>query len=115
MKRTFGILVLAAVLCLGVMGCGGEQQSSSAKKTKPGAGGGPPDVTTAADLAQEQDAQPINPMQMNCIVCGERPLKGDLHADVTVGNQRGRLYFDKQECLDEFEQNQQKYLDRLTQ
>ena len=115
MKGRIAILVVSAMLCIGVLGCGGEQQTNSAEKTKPGAGGGPPDVTTAADLAQEQDVQPLRQMQMNCIVCGERPLKGDFHADVNAGGRSGRLYFDKQGCLDKFQENTQKYLERMGQ
>ena len=113
MKGRIAILVFSAVLCMGLLGCGGEQQTSSTKKTKPGPGGGPPDVTTAAELAKGQDAQPVRPMQMNCFVCGERPLKADIHADISMGGGSGRIYFDKQECLDKFENNKKKYLQRM--
>lgn len=115
MKNKLAVLVVSAALCVSVLGCGGEQQASSGKKAKRGPAGGPPDVTTAAQLAQDQDAEPLEAMQMNCIVCGERPLKGDIHADISMGNRRGRLYFDKQECLDKFQEDKQKYLQRMGQ
>ena len=112
MKRLAAICVLSAVLCIGVMGCGGEEASTSSDSEVSSAGG-PPDVTTARKI--QDDAPKFNPMQMNCIVCGERPIKGEFHADVSAGGRSGRIYFDKKECLEKFNNNKEKYLGRLTE
>lgn len=57
----------------------------------------------------EDGATKYNPDQKQCPVCGAP----DLHADQYVDVDGKRVYFDKQECREEFEQNQSKYLPKL--
>ena len=48
---------------------------------------------------------------MTCPVCGGQPISGEHYVDL----QGGRLYFDKAECKDKFEQNQDQYLEEYRQ
>lgn len=50
--------------------------------------------------------------QTHCPVCGETPLKKELHTDVGAGF---RIYFDKQECLDKFKENPEEGLKKFKQ
>jgi len=49
--------------------------------------------------------------QMTCPVCGGQPISEEHYVDL----QGGRLYFDKAECKDKFEQNQDQYLEEYRQ
>ena len=62
-------------------------------------------VTAAIDIAD--NTQKWYDGQMTCPVCGEKPIKGEHYVDL----QGGRLYFDKAECKDKFEGNQDQYLE----
>lgn len=89
-------LVLAASV---FVGCGGD-----------GNGGAPGTKTGVANIAMEfdDDAKKFFPYQQKCPVDGGT-IKQEFHADVNGK----RVYFDKQECVDKFKQNQDEYLPEL--
>jgi len=50
-------------------------------------------------------------MQFICPVCGKEGLKQELHVDT----EKGRVYFDKKECMEEFNGKEDEYLKKYEQ
>ena len=97
--RGFVILtVLVAVLAMGFAGCGQEAYDD----TESG-------IQFAATI--EDGADKYDPNQYACPVCDGQPISGDFYVDTD----NGRVYFDKQECADKFEENPQQYLQQYQQ
>lgn len=99
MRKILMGLVVAILLC-GIMTACGEE--SSVKKE---AG----EVLSAGQL--NPDVKPYDPMQYQCPVCGETPLKAEHYVDL----EKGRIYFDKKECRDKFEGSEEEYLEKHRQ
>ncbi len=55
-------------------------------------------------------AKPLVPMQVACPVCGNA-IKPDVHTQA----KEDRVYFDSQECLNEWKNNTEKYRQKLLQ
>jgi len=96
MKKLLSSIALI-LLVAGLAGC----DSGTPTGPDPGEGGRP---VTAADI--EDDTNKYLDTQKACPVCGGTPIKGEYYVDLP----QGRVYFDKQECRNEFEQNQDQYL-----
>jgi len=93
------IAVLGVLICGALMsGCGGD----------PTGGRTGDQVETRARYITD-GAPKYNPDQKQCPVCGAP----DLHADQYVDVEGKRIYFDKKECVDEFQNNQSQYLPNL--
>jgi len=94
MKKAIAVLVAAGLL-LGVgFGCGGDSGSAMDADVKP-----------AMDI--QDDAEKYDPYQIECPVCGQKPIKADLYSEADGR----RIYFDREECVSKFEENPQQYLD----
>lgn len=100
MKKTLTVLALLAIVCVAVAGC--EEGGG-------GGGSGEPEAH-ALKFAKEQGVQPLEMSQHLCPVCDGKPIKKNLYHDLQRGGQQARVWFDKQECLDKFEENPGQYL-----
>jgi len=89
--------VVALLLCVGVIGCGQEDTVEAKQEAPPNA------------ASFQDDERPFYDMQMECPVCGGQPIKQELHADTD----EGRVYFDKQECVDKFQQNPDQHMKKF--
>lgn len=98
MRKVLIVVAMAGLLCWGLAGCGGEGQSEDAAK-----------ILTAQEI--ESEVRPMVPMQSKCPVCDGSPIDPDIHADY----ENKRIYFDKQECLDKFNADKEKYVTELRQ
>lgn len=116
MKKVLAILVMAGIVCLMLPAC--EEGSSGsggggAEGQRVGEQGIPEGAVTASSF--DSDVEPLRPDQDYCLVCGKRPIKEDIYADVdTPGGQR-RAYFDKEECRQTFNNNRDKFLQGITE
>lgn len=95
-----GWLLMAVVLLMGgiLVGCGDSGPSSSDAEGHT--------VLTADGI--NDGATPMVGQQTKCPVCGE-PIKSEVHTE----SKEERVYFDKQECLEKWKQNPQKYKQKL--
>lgn len=92
--RRLPLAIVMAGLCCFLAGCGEGPGVSP--------GGDPPRAAGTID-----DGSPkFFVGQIECPVCGGRPIAPEHHADV----EGGRLYFDSAECLREFNKNSEKHL-----
>jgi len=66
-------------------------------------------VTAAIDISD--GTQKWYDGQMTCPVCGGQPISGEHYVDLPGG----RLYFDKAECKQKFQENQEQYLQEYSQ
>lgn len=99
MVRSPLALAAVAVLAFTLAGCGQGGSSQVGEPTK-----GNPAAAQLRDTAPNwYDGQ------MKCPVCGGQPLKKEHYADV----QGGRVYMDKEECVQEFKQDKEKYMQKL--
>jgi hypothetical protein len=87
------VMAVIALACFASFGCGG--------------GGGGTEPTRAMDI--EDGSEKYFPRQYRCPVCGNVGLSKDQYVDIDGK----RLYFDRAQCIDDFEQDRQKYLKRL--
>lgn len=94
MRKFLVGVAVAVLLCVGLMGC--EPESGVEAKQE-----APPNAASFKD-----DQRAFYDMQMECPVCGGQPIKQEFNVDTN----EGRVYFDKQECQDKFEQDQQKHM-----
>lgn len=67
------------------------------------------EVKTADEI--DDGANKYWPMQRKCPVCGGQPIQADYHAELNGK----RVYFDKQECVEEFKEDKAKYEEELKQ
>ena len=99
--KSWKTVVLVIVLVFAFTGCGNDS------------GGSAETANMAGQI--EDEANKFNPRQTKCPVCGGTPIKADFYHDTN----RGRIYFDKEECLNEFKQNPEEalraYTDKLMQ
>lgn len=84
------ILLVGAVMIGGMVGCGGSEP-------------GGPELGAAASSFQS-DVPPMNPEQKACPVCGNA-IAEDVYLDVDDGGTTKRIYFDKEQCKNTFDQN----------
>ena len=101
MRRILIALAVVTVLCGALVGCGGEGDGEMDENAG----------LVPAAMEFQDGAEKFYHGQMTCPVCDGKPIKEELYAD-TKG---GRLYFDKQECVDEFKNNKQKYIEEYNQ
>lgn len=101
MKRFvfFLAVVSAGVFLVTAAGCD-EGVSSGSESERP----------PMADEFRDQAAK-FYPSQEKCPVCGGQPIKKEAYVD----HQMKRIYFDKQECADKFEQDPHKYIQQWMQ
>ena len=98
MRHVFIALAIATVLCLGTTGCGKEESTA-------GTGHGQKDEAAEFDDGADKYFRE----QMECPVCGGKPIKPDFYVDT----EKGRIYFDKKECATKFENNRAEYQKKL--
>ena len=98
MKKAILGLAVLVVLCVGFVGCNGGASQEEAEE-----------VPTAWQFHKDQPKAFEG--QRTCPVCGQQPIKEEFYKDTDAG----RVYFDKQECADEFEGNEQQYMQKLRQ
>jgi len=97
--------IAAIVLMVGfAAGCGPSGGDGG------GSGGKRPDIPARSI---EDGAEKYDPFQAQCPVCGS-PIYADHHAEVEQDGQSARIYFDKEECVQKFEQNPEEYLQDYT-
>ena len=91
------LTLTTAVLCLGLfavmVGC---------EDSGPGADGASVPVMA---WTIEDGADKYAPQQDKCPVCGGRPIKAEFYTEIDGK----RLYFDKQECVQKYEENPDEY------
>lgn len=114
MKKLFLVLVLVGLVCLSLPACdgGGGGGGGGGESAELDESGIPKDAVIASKFDDGVDA--LRPQQSMCFICGQGPLKAEYHADVDVNGEKRRVYFDKQECADKFEQNPDRYLQGAT-
>ena len=103
MRNTYVVLA-AALLTLGLLGCGENgqgQQGTGSADTREG-------PVYAANI--DDGARPYNPAQNNCPVTG-KGINPEFHVDRT----NGRIYFHNKEAVDEFKTNPGRYISRVEQ
>ena len=88
------VLVVAGIMAVGC-GAGG----SEAPKTNPTA------------LQFHPKKAKFFEGQRECPVCGQQPIKEQFHVDTDAG----RVYFDKEKCVQQFTQNEEEYLQKVRQ
>ena len=71
----------------------------------------PKDAAVASRF--DDEVPPLRPMQNTCFICGKGPIKQEYHADVTVNGEKKRVYFDTQECKDNFEANREQWTEGI--
>jgi len=96
MKRVLATLSLAVILAAFLTACGGS--------------GGKGESTQLFAGKIQDGAEKYDRMQLECPVCGGRPISPDYHSDVNGK----RIYFDDSDCKQEFDQNPQKYIQDYT-
>ena len=94
------LLVAALVVGLSMTAFVGCKKSSDVSSKGDDA---PPAITF------QDGAQKFFDYQYECPVDGGKPLDPDLYVDVDGK----RIYFDSQECVDEFKNNQEEYVQKL--
>lgn len=95
------VLIMAVALAfVGAVftGCGGDSGDAQ---------GNPDPKFHGPAMMIKDGAQKFDKMQGNCPVCQGGPIDPEVHVDIEG---KGRLYFDKEECKEKFEQNRDKYL-----
>jgi YHS domain-containing protein len=102
MRRVLILALYAAIglLTVSAIGCGEKGNSDQQATGKP---------TMAYEF--RDDAPKYYSQQRTCPVCGGQPIKEDVH----VTHQGKRIYFDKEECATEFEENPEKYIQQWTE
>ena len=98
----FYVIVAAAVLAVGLLGCGENGQTQQGTDTASG------QAEYAANI--DDGARPYNPAQHTCPVTG-KSIKPEFHVDRT----NGRIYFHNQEAVETFKENPQEYMSRVEQ
>ena len=93
MKARLALLLVVALMTAFAVGCGDEP--------------GTQEVSYAGAI--DDGAEKYAPSQYSCPVCGGRPIYGDYYVEVDGK----RVYFDKEECAEKFDENRQKYLEEL--
>jgi len=93
------LIVVAVIVLLltGFAGCG--QDASSEEK----------DPVTAMSI--DDNAPNFYEDQIECPVCGGQPINAEYYVDAV----RGRVYFDKKECMEKFKEDQAKYIQEWLQ
>ena len=96
MKKVLGILT---VLCIGVFALSACDSGSDTRgKIK-----GEKSVVVASEISD--GAAKYNPNQRMCPVCG-KSIKPEYYIDLD----KGRLYFNSEECLKKFKKNKSQYM-----
>ncbi len=93
------ILLVGAVMAGSLVGCGGSSEPQG------------PELGAAAKTF-ESDVAPMNPDQKACPVCGNA-IKEDVYVDVKANGETKRIYFDKKQCKQVFQQNKETQLKRF--
>lgn len=83
--------------------------TAGCEESGPASSGSEPDGRPA--MAFQDGHKKYYDHQFQCPVCGKEGLKPDIHVDL----EQGRMYFDKEECKKEFNQDQEKYLQKFEQ
>ena len=91
---------ILAVLLVGAIGIMAVSCGSGSSDDDSGKG----IVREAASI--QDGAEKYDNMQMECPVCGGKPIKGEFYADVDGK----RIYFDKESCMNDFKQDPQTHL-----
>ncbi len=94
MRFTIVAAVALALAGVGLVGCGN--------------GSGPAEAKPMQARQIDDGAEKYSPMQVKCPVCKTQELAAEIHSDVDGK----RVYFDKEECKQKFDQDPQKYLDQ---
>lgn len=98
MKKVLLCVAVAALMGAVFAGCDGGSGGSEEYSEKP--------VMEMHPGEKKYDFQ-----QYECPVCGGHALKEELYSEV---DDKGRIYFDKEECKNKFDSSPQKYLDQYT-
>ncbi len=96
MRKVLLAGVVLALICVGMAGC---EKGGTAPEGE--------EISTAVQIKDGADKYFM--YQHKCPVCGSEPISGDYYADT----EKGRIYFDKQECLDEFNSNKEEVIKKL--
>lgn len=94
MRKLVHCLAIITALSAVFVGCGGQGGGQK----------GQPETKVALEF--KDGSQKYYPVQSTCPVCQGKPIKKDLYADT----EQGRIYFDKQECVQKFKDNKAEYL-----
>lgn len=94
---TLALIVTAVVM--GLAGCGGGGSESGSDTSVAG-------KVVAGKI--DDGATALLSTQIKCPVCGE-PIKKEVHTKP----EENRVYFDKQECLERYRENTEKYGKKL--
>ena len=98
MKKFLPITIVLALCCLITVSC---EKGGTAPEGK--------EITTAVQFKDGADKYFM--YQHKCPVCDGEPIEEDYYADT----ERGRVYFDKEECRDKFKANSEKFLKKLNE
>ena len=96
MKKVLLAGVMLALVCAGIMGC---EKGGSAPEGE--------EIPTAFTF--KDGTEKYFMYQHKCPVCDGQPLQGEFYVDT----EKGRVYFDKQECKEQFEANKEEMLKKL--
>ena len=115
MKKLLAVILLASCLCLVLPACDGGSGGGNGggTSTELDESGIPKDAVIASKF--DDGVEALRPQQSLCFICGQGPLKAEYHADVDTDGGQRRIYFDKQECVDKFEQNPDRYMQGATE
>lgn len=89
--------VAMGLLTMALMGCGDQETAGTASPGKP---------TMAYEF--RDDVPAYFDEQRACPVCGGEPIKKDINAEY----QGKRIYFDKEECANQFKENPQEHIQK---
>ena len=99
MRKLLLCVAVAGLLGAALVGCGS------------GDSGGSEEYGEKPVVEMHPDTKKYDMMQYECPVCGGKALKEEFYSDV---DDQGRIYFDKKECKEKFDQNPQEYLKDYT-
>jgi len=113
--KKFLVVLVAVMMCFVFASCGEDTSGTGGggqSQLRQGEGAIPADAVIASDF--DDGVTALRPQQSLCFVCGKGPLKAEFYADVEVGGEKRRVYFDKQECVAEFNSNKERYTQGMT-
>jgi len=96
MRKVLLAGVVLALVCVGIVGC---EKGGTAPQGE--------EIPTAVQFKDGADKYFM--YQHKCPVCDGQPLSADYYVDT----EKGRVYFDKQECAEQFKANKEEMLKKL--